>query len=98
MNDIEAGRRRLAMTNHALWVGYFELGGNASLAEVGRWLSGETPMPPQDHDMLAVALNEAFSDLGLNHPVGFSAESEARAPALTAWLAGPPGAGPSSPG
>jgi hypothetical protein len=71
-NDIEAGRQQLGLTRHDLWLGYFELGGNGSLADVARWLAGDVRLPATDHDVLAVALNEAFSERGLNHPVLYS--------------------------
>jgi hypothetical protein len=73
-NDIEAGRRRLAMTNRDLWVGYFEAGGNGSLDDVAGWLAGRVLLPPRDHDYLALTLNEAFGDQGLDHPVPYSVD------------------------
>lgn len=71
-DDIEAWRLRLGLTNRDLWLGYFELGGNGSLVDLGLWLTGKVRLPPPDHDLLALALNEVFSERGLNHPVGYS--------------------------
>jgi len=72
MSDVDAGRRQLDMSYHDVWVGYFAVGGNGSLADVRSWLSGETFLSPRDHDLLAQAINDAFTDAGLNHPLGYS--------------------------
>jgi hypothetical protein len=77
VNDIEAGRRRLGMTRQALWLGYLELGGNGSTADLGRWLADEVFLPAGDYNVLAVALNEVFNARGLNHPIGYGDEREA---------------------
>lgn len=73
-NDIEAGRLQLGLTNRDLWLGYFELGGNGSLVDVGLWLTGQVRLPLRDHDVLALVLNEVFNDRGLNHPVAYSGD------------------------
>jgi hypothetical protein len=69
---IEAGRQRLGMSLHQLWVGYFAVGGNAPLAQVDEWLSGASSPSPGDHDLLAQALNDEFLERGLNHPIPYS--------------------------
>ena len=66
------GRRRLGITVLELWIGYFSVGGNGSVADVRGWLSGAGALPAQDHDMLAQALNDRFTEVGLDHPVGYS--------------------------
>lgn len=75
MSDIEAGRRRLDISAHDVWVGYFAVGGNGSEAEVGRWLAGESEVPWRDLDMIAQALNDVFTERGVNnHPVAYTHE------------------------
>ena len=71
-NDIEAGRRRLGMSARDVWVDYFAVGGNGSLAEVRGWLSSAVRVPAREHDLLAQALNDRFTDIGLNHPLRYS--------------------------
>ncbi len=70
--DILAGRLRLGMSAHDLWVGYFSLGGNATPAEIDDWLSGAEQLPAREYDVLAHTLNETFSEIGLNHPIAYS--------------------------
>lgn len=75
MNDIEAGRRELGMSNRDLWLGYIGVGGNGSMGDLRGWLTGEVEASARDHDMVALALNEVFLDRGLDHPVRYSDES-----------------------
>ena len=72
ITDIDAGRRRLGMTLRDVWVGYFAVGGNGTQAQVGGWLSSAGRMPARERDLLAQALNDRFTDIGLNHPVRYS--------------------------
>lgn len=60
------------MSYHDVWVGYFSVGGNGTLADVRSWLSGEILVPTRDHDLLAQAMNDAFTDAGLGHPIAYS--------------------------
>jgi hypothetical protein len=68
---IAHGRRLLGMSTLALWVGYFGVGGNGSLADVEGWLAGAELPSDRDHDYLAQALNDVFTERGLDHPVGY---------------------------
>jgi hypothetical protein len=66
------GCRRLRLDPLSLWVDYFAVGGNGSLSDVRRWLSGDVVMVPDpDHDLLAQALNDRFTASGLDHPVSY---------------------------
>ena len=67
-------RRTLGMSVPALWIGYISVGGNGSLAEVKDWLAGHGVLPGLDHDMLAQALNDRFTEAGLEHRVAYSRE------------------------
>ena len=72
LSGILDGRRRLRLSALTLWMGYFEVGGNGSLTDVTRWLSGAARPSVQDYDLLAQAVNDRFTGLGLDHPVAYS--------------------------
>ncbi len=69
---IESGRRHLGMSTRDVWIGYFAVGGNGSQADVRGWLSSAVGLPAREHDMLAQAVNDRFTEIGLNHPVRYS--------------------------
>ena len=69
--DIADGRRRLGMSALTLWIGYFGVGGNGTLAEVEGWSSGTVEPSDRDHDFLAQALNDEFVEHGLDHPMRY---------------------------
>jgi hypothetical protein len=54
-----------------LWIRYFALGGNAEPIEVDGYLNGVLPLTLVEHNVLVDALNEAFVDLGMGHPVDY---------------------------
>ena len=66
------GRHRLRMSILAVWIGYFAVGGNGSLSDVDNWITGVNAPSLQDHDLLAQALNDRFTEVGLDHPVAYS--------------------------
>ena len=70
-SDIADGRLRLGMSTMALWIGYFEVGGNGTVADVQQWLAGERAPSDRDHDFLAQALNDNFVEQGLDHPMEY---------------------------
>ena len=55
---------------------YFELGGMSSGFELETFLYGLVTPEPHDHDVIAHALNERFSELGRNHPVAYQREAD----------------------
>ena len=58
------------MSAHDVWLKYFAVGGNGSLDDVERWLdSGDSP--GREHNLLAQALNDVFTERGLDHPVAY---------------------------
>lgn len=65
-------RRDAGLSESDLWLRYFELGGMSTLIEVGSYLRGDPVPSDHDHDVLAQALNERFSELGRDHPVGYA--------------------------
>lgn len=60
------------LTGGELWLRYFELGGMSSPFQVEAFLAGALEPTPHDHDILAHALNERFSELGGDHPVPYT--------------------------
>ena len=74
VRGIADGRRRLGLSALGLWVAYFAVGGDGSLADVTNWLSGASELSVRDHDLLAQAMNDEFVVLGLDHPVPYSVE------------------------
>jgi hypothetical protein len=71
---LEAGRQHLSLSYQRLWVDYFALGGNQPLPDIEAWLTGNLRLPAHDYDVMAHALNEQFSDRGLDHPIPYSGE------------------------
>jgi hypothetical protein len=55
-----------------LWVKYVALGGAAGLDEFTRWLGGDGPISRYEHDIIAVALTEHFTESGFGHPIDYA--------------------------
>ncbi len=66
---LEQGRRDAGLSHGELWFRYFELGGMSTGLEVEAYLYGALTPTTRDRDLIAVALNERFSELGCNHPI-----------------------------
>jgi hypothetical protein len=71
VDDLEAGRNLLAMSEADLWVGYFALGGNGTRSDVHGWLVGEATVSVQDRNLLSQVLDDAFIDRGLDDPTRY---------------------------
>lgn len=54
-----------------LWVRYFGLGGMRTRKQLDAQLSRASDPSPHEHDLVAHALNERFTELGRNHPVRY---------------------------
>ncbi len=74
-NELEQARRELALSIDDLWFRYFALGGMRPVFEVEAVLYDALTPSDHDHDVLAVALNERFSELGRDHPVPYSGDA-----------------------
>jgi hypothetical protein len=68
---LDAYRREAGLSHGELWLRYFELGGMSTGFELETFLYGLVLPESRDHDMIAHALNERFSELGKNHPVPY---------------------------
>ena len=67
---IDQARQRLGMSIHDLWLNYFAVGGNGSLDDVQTWLA-EGDVPGREHNLMAQALNDVYTDRGLDHPIAY---------------------------
>lgn len=74
LDVLDAYRKTAGLTHGELWLRYFELGGMSTGFEVEAILCGLATPGIRDHDVIAHALNERFSELGANHPVPYLAD------------------------
>lgn len=71
---LETARRDLGLTHGELWCRYFALGGMGTALEVEAYLLGALVPSSHDRNLIAVALNERFAELGREHPLGYTEE------------------------
>jgi hypothetical protein len=71
---IGAGLALSGMTLNELWGGYLAVGGTHSLAQLRDYAAGSTIWTDLEHDFAAQALNDYFTDQGLDHPVAYARE------------------------
>jgi len=74
---LDEARLELGLSQGDLWFHYFELGGMSSAIDVEAFLVGILQPSSHDHDLIAHALNELFTELGKNHPIPYLADTEA---------------------
>lgn len=55
--------RHAELTVQELWLRYFALGGEVGPTEIDAYLNGLMPMPPAQHNLLALAVNERLAEL-----------------------------------
>ena len=65
-------RRDAELSQGELWFRYFELGGMSTGLQLEAYLYGALEPSAHDHDVIAHALNERFSEMGGDHPVPYS--------------------------
>jgi hypothetical protein len=68
---ISTGRRNAGWSITQLWVAATGIGGGFSRADVDRISQDQQDATPIEHDILASALNDHFTDLGQDHPVPY---------------------------
>ena len=71
---LEQARRELGLSVADLWLRYFALGGMDAVLELEAILFGALRSSAHNRDIVAVALNERFFELGRDHPVGYSGD------------------------
>jgi hypothetical protein len=69
---LELARREVGLSHSELWFRYFALGGMSSALELEAYLYEALTPTWHDRDMVALALNERFSELGGDHPIRYS--------------------------
>jgi len=74
---LDEARLELGLSQGDLWFHYFELGGMSSAIDVEAFLAGILEPSDHDHDLIAHALNELFTELGQNHPIPYLADTAA---------------------
>lgn len=76
MHEILGGGLGLAaLSIGQLWWAYIAIGGTASPTDVAGFMSGEVVPDALQYDLVAQALNERLGDLGMGHPIPYSASS-----------------------
>jgi hypothetical protein len=74
IDPLEKARRGLGLSVSELWWRYFAIGGMSTELEVEAILYRALVPTDADRDMLAVALNERFRELGGDHPIPYSGD------------------------
>lgn len=72
VDRLEKARKELVLSHSDLWWRYFALGGMSSELEIEAVLYQALAPTELDSDLLAVALNERFTELGRDHPLPYS--------------------------
>jgi hypothetical protein len=72
LDVLEQARREVGLSVADLWMRYFTLGGMSTALEMEAILYGALLANDHDRDVIAVALNERFAELGGDHPVPYS--------------------------
>jgi hypothetical protein len=73
LDVLDAYRQEAGLSHAELWLRYFELGGMSPGSDVEAFLYGVRAPSDHDHDVIALALNERFAELGGDHPVPYAA-------------------------
>lgn len=71
-NVSDQTRYDAGLSDPDLWLRYFALGGMGTPDQVRSYLRLGAVPSEHDHDVLAQALNERFSELGRDHPVQYA--------------------------
>ena len=75
IDELDRFRRKAGLSHGELWLRYFELGGMSTGFELEAFLYGILSPSTHDRDVIAHAINERFVELGGNHPVDYSSET-----------------------
>jgi hypothetical protein len=71
LNGLRDAYAHTALTLEQLWIRYFALGGTADLVELDACIAGLVPVAPDQHDLLAHAINERLDELVEEHRVPY---------------------------
>jgi hypothetical protein len=71
LNGLRDAYAHTGLTLEQLWIRYFALGGTADLVELDACIAGLVPVAPDQHDLLAHAINERLDELVEEHRVPY---------------------------
>lgn len=74
--SLDLARLDAGLTQHDLWLRYFALGGMTPALELEAVCHGAMVATDPDRDRIVHALNERFTEMGRNHPLPYSEDSE----------------------
>jgi hypothetical protein len=69
---LDRARRHAALSVYDLWLRYFAIGGDASPGDVESFLAHGREPGHRQYNLLVDALNERFTELGLDRPVRYA--------------------------
>lgn len=72
---LESARRGLGLSINDVWWRYFALGGMRTEWEVDAIFNSALHPTHHDSDLLALVLNERFSELGRDQPIPYSSDT-----------------------
>lgn len=70
-DGLDRARQECGLSDRELWLRYFAIGGMAEPLALEAVLHGALLVGDDDHDHVAHALNERFTELGRDHPVPY---------------------------
>ena len=79
-SDLEKARVNLELSHSELWFRYFALGGMSTALELEAYMYDALAPADYDRDLIAVALNERYAELGGDHPIPYSDDDTQRDP------------------
>ena len=72
LDVLERARREVGLSIADLWMRYFALGGMSTALELEAILFNALVADVHDRDVLIVAINERFAEMGGDHPIPYS--------------------------
>lgn len=72
LDVLEKARREVGLSIPDLWMRYFALGGMSTALELEAILYNALVPDVHDRDVLTVAINERFAEMGGDHPIPYS--------------------------
>ncbi len=75
-SSLERARVDVELSHSELWFRYFELGGMSTALELEAYLYDALAPTEHDRDLIAVALNERYAELGGDHPIPYSDDAQ----------------------
>jgi hypothetical protein len=68
---LNTARQQLGLSVLDLWIAYFAIGGLSDAPTLESYLHGQSTAPNTEHNLIAHALNERFSELNMDTPVPY---------------------------